>query len=135
MGPLGCAISGFPTLLRATDYVLHSMLPKRYRLPVQTVTRKRGSVQRGNGFTLKAFATSLSYSRFNVVVPKAAIKTAVKRNALRRQILDAFGALRNTLQRPYDLLLIVSQPGATLTKDGMIKELQKLITQLVARSS
>jgi ribonuclease P protein component len=78
--------------------------------------------------TLKVYITDLPYGRFGIIIPKAVAKTAVLRNRLKRTAFDVFAVHPKGLPGR-DVLCIVSK-GAPLTKDGMMKELGALLSQL-----
>ena len=71
------------------------MLAKKYRLPVQKVLNSKSKSYRDSYFTIKSFKSTLTHSRFGVIVSKKIAKTAVERNQIKRMIFQAADSLIN----------------------------------------
>jgi len=92
------------------------MLAKKYRLPIQNTMRRAGRVRRTALCTIKIFYPEFPYSRFGVLITKKIAASAVKRNALRRMIMDAILKIRGAWPVA-DYLVIAHSSSATATKE------------------
>jgi len=84
------------------------MLAKKYRLPIQEMTSKKGRTYKSAFFAIKVFSGGKEFSRFGVVVSKKVCKTAVARNRVRRALYDALFLIRDRWPIA-DYLIIVNQ--------------------------
>jgi len=101
------------------------MLSKKFRLPIQEFTRKKGKMRKSPHFSLHIFRTDKDYSRFGVIISKKVAKEATKRNNLKRQLFDFTQQKRKDL--PIADYLIISYPGsAQLDKTKLNKNLTLL---------
>ncbi len=103
------------------------MLAKKFRLPIGKWNKernKRTAVRRGVFFTVKSAPNDLEFSRFGVIVGSKIIKTAVRRNQLKRTVFNFIRA--NKLNEVYgkDALIIVQPAAAKAKKPEMEKELK-----------
>ncbi|PIR88973.1 MAG: hypothetical protein COU07_03735 [Candidatus Harrisonbacteria bacterium CG10_big_fil_rev_8_21_14_0_10_40_38] len=64
------------------------MLPKRYKLPIQSFVSIRGKRNSSPHFILVVFPAKCSYPRFGVVIPKKYAQKAVQRNKIKRFFFD-----------------------------------------------
>ncbi|MBI1961023.1 MAG: ribonuclease P protein component [Candidatus Liptonbacteria bacterium] len=110
------------------------MLPKRNRLPLQTVLRgaRNGSgAVRTSALTLVPRKNGAALNRFGVLVPKKFDKRSSKRNALRRALFHVVRAER--LLAPAsemdgtDIAIYVSPRAAQETRDRVIEEFRAAI--------
>lgn len=104
------------------------MLAKKFRLPIQTFPRQARTVFRDKYLTIKVSPNSVGYSRVGVLVSKAKVKQPVKRNLLRRRILDFFRLEKKFIESRnipgMDLLLILNTAIMELTKEELWRELK-----------
>ncbi|MEK7463240.1 MAG: ribonuclease P protein component [Patescibacteria group bacterium] len=108
------------------------MLAKKYRLPIQSVLNKSGRTFRGRSFLIKAFSNQADFNRFGVVISKKVDKRAVKRNWIKRIVLDTakkFVVAEN--KNKFDVLIIVYPAMIKLEKADIIKELEEALNKIV----
>ena len=118
------------------------MLSKRFRLPIQSVLpphlkvrcgglNKSGRTFRGRSFLIKVFSSPVNFNRFGVVISKKVDKRAVKRNWIKRIVLDAakkFVIAEN--KNKLDILIIISPTMIKMEKADIIKELDEVLKKL-----
>jgi RNase P protein component len=70
------------------------MLAKKYRLPASFFRRRHAPVYSTQlrFFRVRAYSSSLPYSRFVCIVPNGAFPNIVQRNKFRRSVYDAIRA-------------------------------------------
>ena len=111
------------------------MLAKKFRLPIQFFTGKRGLAAGKRGrlvrtpcFLMKIYPLSVEAprnSRFGVTVSAKTAKKAVDRNRLKRSV---YNFLRNQRGIPLnDYWITILAPAARLPKAEFIRELSKLL--------
>ena len=115
------------------------MLAKKFRLPIQSVLNKSGRTFRSRSFLIKVFFNDLEFNRFGVVISKKVDKRAVKRNLIKRMVLDlAKKFVHPPLTGPQtgkdlankegknklDVLIIISPAMIKMEKADIIKELE-----------
>lgn len=104
------------------------MLTKKFRLPIQAFPRQARAVFRDKYLTIKVSPNSAGHSRVGVVLSKANVKQPVKRNLLRRRILDFFRLEKKFIESRNvlgtDLLLILNPAIMELTKEELWIELK-----------
>ena len=108
------------------------MLAKKYRLPIQSVLNKSGRTFSGRSFLIKAFSNQADFNRFGVVISKKVDKRAVKRNWIKRIVLDTakkFVVAEN--KNKFDVLIIVYPAMIKLEKADIIKELEEALNKIV----
>ena len=108
------------------------MLAKKYRLPIQSVLNKSGRTFRGRSFLIKAFSNQADFNRFGVVISKKVSKLAVKRNWIKRIVLDTakkFVITENNNKA--DVLIIISPTMIKMEKADIIKELEEALNKIV----
>lgn len=98
------------------------MIPKKQRLPAQLLLGRKYGVVRTPYFSLKTTLNNLPFSRFAVVIGRAAIKSAVRRNFWRRQAAEVFSSV---FGKPKDVIVIFNAGIKDLTKATFKKEFQK----------
>lgn len=107
------------------------MLAKKFRLPIGKWNKERSRktiVKKGVFFIVKSAPNNLEFSRFGVITGSKTVKTAVRRNRLKRLI---FNFIRlNEYFRPAgkDALIIVQPAANKAKKPEMEKELETLLT-------
>jgi ribonuclease P protein component len=117
------------------------MLAKKYRLPIQSVLpphlkvrcgglNKSGHSFKSRYFLFKIFPGVEKFNRFGAIISKKVNKSAVKRNRLKRIILDSAGkfVLTNHINK-YDILIIVSPAVTKLAKTDIIKEIDESLSK------
>jgi len=100
------------------------MLPQSSRLPSLEFAARGYRTQRTPFFLLKIKNNPFSRNRIGVIVGAAAVKTAVRRNFLKRQAKTFFS--RKEMQKSRDVLIIFSPRAASLTKAELKKEFKKI---------
>ena len=108
------------------------MLAKKYRLPIQSVLNKSGRTFRGRSFLIKVFLNPVNFNRFGVVISKKVSKLAVKRNWIKRIVLDTakkFVAAEN--KNKADVLIIISPIMIKMEKADIIKELEEVFQKII----
>ncbi len=108
------------------------MLAKKFRLPIQSVLNKSGRTFRSRSFLIKTFSNQLDFNRFGVVISKKVSKLAVKRNLIKRIVLDTtkkFVAAEN--KNKLDILLIISPVMIKMEKADIIKELEESLNKII----
>ena len=94
-----------------------NMLAKKFRLPIQTVLRKKPLFARKDEyFNVKIFANQLAFSRFGAVISRKIDKRAVYRNRLKRLIFNLIRLEKIYLRPGYDVLIYVSPKIIKLNK-------------------
>ncbi|MHB9019263.1 MAG: ribonuclease P protein component [Minisyncoccota bacterium] len=108
------------------------MLAKKYRLPIQSVLNKSGRTFRSRSFLIKSFLSSLDFNRFGVVISKKVSKLAVKRNLIKRIVLDLTKNFVNTESKSKsDILIIISPVMIKMEKADIIKELEDSLQRIL----
>ena len=118
------------------------MLSKRFRLPIGQLPphlkvrcgglNKSGRTFRGRSFLIKAFSNQADFNRFGVVISKKVSKLAVKRNWIKRIVLDTakkFVITENNNKA--DVLIIISPTMIKMEKADIIKELEEALNKIV----
>ena len=105
------------------------MLAKKFRLPIQDwlKQRKRIITRKSDFFIIKKSDNNLAFSRFGVVIRKKVSKLAVGRNKIKRIIFDFIRFKKLNKISGKDILIIISPKTAELKKEGIEKELTKLL--------
>ena len=112
------------------------MLAKKFRLPIQSVLNKSGRTFRSRSFLIKAFLSQLDFNRFGVVISKKVDKRAVKRNLIKRIVLDL---AKKFVRQPadaenknkLDILVIISPAMIKMEKADIIKELEEALQKIL----
>lgn len=112
------------------------MLAKKFRLPIQSVLNKSGRTFRSRSFLIKSFINQLDFNRFGVVISKKVSKLAVKRNLIKRIILDL---AKKFVHQPadaenknkQDILIIISPVMIKMEKADIIKELDESLQKII----
>jgi ribonuclease P protein component len=112
------------------------MLAKKYRLPIQSVLNKSGRTFRSRSFLIKLFLNKLDFNRFGVVISKKVSKLAVKRNLIKRIVLDS---AKKFVRQPADpenknkadVLIIISPAMIKMEKADIIKELEEAFRKII----
>ncbi|MDO8442685.1 MAG: ribonuclease P protein component [bacterium] len=108
------------------------MLAKKYRLPIQSVLNKSGQTFRSRSFLIKVFSNQLEFNRFGVVISKKVSKLAVKRNLLKRMVLDAAKKfVSDENKNKFDILIIISPAMIKMEKADIIKELEESLQKIL----
>ena len=111
------------------------MLQRRFRFRGRSSLRfvyQRGKTYRVDGLSLRAVCNSrLSHNRAAIVVAKKSIKSAPKRNKMRRRLYEILRRHWSSLSVPYDLVLTVHDPSLL---DTSPEELTRLLMQLLQQS-
>ena len=108
------------------------MLAKQYRLPIQTVLNKSGRTFRSRSFLIKLFLNKLDFNRFGVVISKKVSKLAVKRNLIKRIVLDSAKKFVLTENKnKVDVLIIISPAMIKMEKADIIKELEEAFREIL----
>jgi len=108
------------------------MLAKKYRLPIQSVLNKSGRTFRSRSFLIKLFLNQMDFNRFGVVISKKVSKLAVKRNLIKRIVLDCakkFVPAANKMGS--DILIIISPAMIKMEKADIIKELEEAFRKII----
>lgn len=109
------------------------MLAKKFRLPIQSVLNKSGRTFRSRSFLIKSFLNQLDFNRFGVVISKKVSKLAVKRNLIKRVVLDATKKfVRAENEGKLDILIIISPTMIKMEKADIIKELEETLKKLTS---
>ena len=104
------------------------MLAKKYRLPIQNLTKKEGRVIRTPYFSVKIFPNKKnSYPRFGVIISKKVFTKASARNSLKRLI---FSKVNLSKPRNNDFLIIVSPAVGKLEQEEVGKKLEEVFSKL-----
>ena len=109
------------------------MLVKKYRLPIQSVLNKSGRTFRSRSFLIKVFSNQSEFNRFGAVISKKVSKLAVKRNLIKRIVLDCakkFVSAEN--KNKLDILIIISPAMIKMEKADIIKELNETLEKLTS---
>jgi len=101
------------------------MLPKKYRLPVQSLIASKGAAVRSRYFLLKAFSAVHPYNRYAVVVGKKVFAQATKRNSLRRLLYSTIATLPSVRHGDY-LISPTAEVTKLGSKDDIIRELKSI---------
>lgn len=112
------------------------MLAKKFRLPIQSVLNKSGRTFRSRSFLIKVFLNQLNFNRFGVVISKKVSKLAVKRNLIKRIVLDLTKKfVRQSADAEngskLDVLIIISPTMIKMEKADIIKELEESLQKIV----
>lgn len=101
------------------------MLPKKYRLPVQSVLSKRGSIKRTPHLTLSIYQNTLPHGRVGVVIAKKKAPTATKRNKLKRIIYSFFEKNPTKIRKGTDCVISLRELPRDSEKDAIVDILYK----------
>lgn len=105
------------------------MVPRELRLPYKEF-RVRGYQEMATPyFSVKIRPNSLKKNRFGIIVGTSSVKSAARRNFLRRQAKSVFFTVP---QKGFDLLVVL-RPHATLPQKRVFrKALSDAITSLIS---
>ncbi|MBN2197870.1 ribonuclease P protein component [Candidatus Wolfebacteria bacterium] len=106
------------------------MLAKKFRLPIgKWIKEKKGKSinKKSNFFILKSNLNGLKFSRFGVVVSSKISKSAVRRNYIKRIILDFIRIEKLYEIIGKDYLIIVLPSISKFKKSEIEKELKKIL--------
>ena len=108
------------------------MLAKKFRLPIQSVLNKSGRTFRSRSFLIKTFSNQLDFNRFGVVISKKVSKLAVKRNLIKRIVLDTTKKFVDSENKnKIDVLIIISPAMIKMKKTDIIKELDEVLPKII----
>lgn len=95
---------------------------------------KNGKTARSRLFVVKITANKYrKKSRFAVVISKKVLKSAVRRNRVRRRVYEYIRNTMTDLNDIYDIVVIVSSGEAlSVSYDDMINQLSSLFNQVEA---
>ncbi len=97
------------------------MIPRRSRLKTSSFPRTAPFLWRSAGFSLKFVPNKLAYDRYGVIIPAAAVRSAVARHRLKRRLLALAAKLPASGR---DLLFLVR-------KDMAWRELQAEFAKMI----
>lgn len=101
------------------------MLPKKYRLPIQSVVGKKSHfTKKSDIFLIKFFDSTLSYRRFGVIVGKQVAAKATERNRIKRIIFQVVRA-HTTTTPVMDVLILTNPLIARVPKTEIILQLEQ----------
>lgn len=108
------------------------MIPAKYRFQGHNSLRyvyANGKAARSTPLTIKAIANDRrKHSRIAVVVSKKVLKSAVGRNRIRRRVYEYMRPIVPTLDRVYDIVVIVTSPEIrTLPHDELSEQMESLL--------
>lgn len=106
------------------------MLAKKYRLPIQSVVKKRGHSLGGRYFLLKIFSSNLAFNRFGIIISKKVAKKSTERNRLKRLFFNTLKEFIFAGRKKYDFLILVSPNVSQLETKDLKKELQKALNKI-----
>ena len=91
----------------------------------------KGSAKRSRFFTVKTtYNQRRKHSRFSVVISKKVIKSAVKRNRLRRRIYEIIRQELPTLKDSHDIVLMVfSAEVYSMSHEALVELIKQLFSQ------
>ncbi len=95
------------------------MLPKVRRVPVGLFPSRPSKTLRSRLFTVKIAPNAGGFLRFGVIVPKAAAKSAVRRNRLKRL---AYGVLGGISGKAAEDVIVILKPSAASASAAELKE-------------
>jgi ribonuclease P protein component len=92
---------------------------------------KHGQVVRSRSATLKSIPNKQrSLPRFSVVISKKVLKSAVRRNRIRRRIYEYIRTNSSRLNDNYDIVIIVtSSELLTMESAELVTQIEQLFTQ------
>ncbi len=103
------------------------MLAKKYKLPIQDfLSKKPVHTKHSAFFVLKKFMTSLSYSRFGIIISAKIFKKAVDRNKTRRFLFDFLSSRQQQLPTG-DYLFILKNSYKDQLRTEVLIDLEKLL--------
>ena len=102
------------------------MLPSKQRLSCADFLGRRYGVVRTPYFSLKTTPNNLTFHRLGVIISRASIKSAVRRNFWRRQTAAMIDFIPG---KPKDVIVIFSGKIKNLTKASFQVEFKKAISQ------
>ncbi len=108
------------------------MLARKYRFHARGGVRyvyKRGCGIRGRDLSLTFMPNTRGRTRFAVVVSKKVIKSAVKRNKIRRRIYSSIGSLLSKLTGPFDVIFTVYNPSVLTMRYDALNEVVESLTK------
>jgi ribonuclease P protein component len=118
------------------------MLAKKFRLQAQAFGRpetgKKIKTLRSEYFTVKSRPNNLGFSRFGTVISRKVLRSAAKRNKIKRVIFNFIRLNKLHLKAPgqnkfatgqtgKDILIIVSPEIAPLAKNEIEEKLKSLV--------
>ena len=110
------------------------MLSKKYRFHSRGGVRyvyQKGTTVRRSKMSLVFVKNTRGFTRVAVVVSKKVMKTAVKRNRIRRRVYETLRNNFDLIPKGYDYIFVVFSPDVI---DMPINELEKVLGELVAES-
>jgi len=109
------------------------MLRKKQRVQIQNFPKSAKSVFSGDSIVVKINRGISKPGRVGVIIKKGAVKSSVKRNAIKRRVFAFFEDEQDFLKKTNsDILVIVNKLGKLDDKDyeGLTKELGAAINKL-----
>ena len=107
------------------------MLPSDSRLPYSEFRARGYRTFATPYFSLKARPNGLPKNRIGVIISVAAVKSAARRNFWKRQVKSLVASRESLTARNFDLLIIFSKKGDSLTKAQFRQELEKALSAAV----
>lgn len=103
------------------------MLNKKFKLPIQRLSRKHNKIFRTENLTLKTFSSNLPHPRIGVILSKKTAKSAVKRNELKRAVFNSVKTFISNLS-PADYLVIINK---AIDKEELQKDVQYIFNSTI----
>lgn len=103
------------------------MLAKKYRLPIQSISKKSGRSFRGHYFLFKIFPNNLSFNRFGIIISKKVAKKSTERNKLKRLFFNVLKEYIFSAQKSANDYLIIVSPNISKLEPQEIKKELKII--------
>lgn len=110
------------------------MLNKKYRFHSRGGVRyvyQKGKTVRTSKMSLIFVENTRGFTRMAVVVSKKVMKTAVKRNRIRRRVYETLRKNMDLIPKGNDYIFVVFSPSVI---DMPFNELEKLLGELVAEA-
>ena len=101
------------------------MLAKEFRLPLKTAKNQGFNSLKGDYFVFKKGKNNLLHSRFGVIISGKILKSAVKRNKVKRIVFNYVRINKLHLVPGYDFVLIALPSAARVSKKEIEAELAK----------
>lgn len=105
-----------------------TMIPKKYRVPIQSLPRSAEAVRRGRYFLIKQYPAQEAFSRLGVAVPNRSLPSVAKRHRLSRAVYDRAYPLLAGVRRGDYLVVYAGGDYKPADLDAMINELITLFT-------
>ena len=105
------------------------MLPKKFRLPIQTMIGARSVTRRSPYFLVKIYTNKNPNFRVGVIISKKTLAHATKRNLFKRRVFNFFNKKDLVSFGRLDILISVLPPATKIPPERIHEELKSILSE------